>query len=56
MYNITQFPFVFANIILDTNAYNINISLDKRTILFSRQALLLESLKTSLGELFKRKG
>ena len=52
-YNITQSPFIFANLILDTNAYDVNVSPDKRTILLHDQNALLESLKASLLELFE---
>jgi DNA mismatch repair protein PMS2 len=52
-YNITQSPFIFANIILDTNAYDVNVSPDKRTILLHDQAALLDALKNSLTELFE---
>ncbi|KAF3904877.1 hypothetical protein ABW20_dc0106830 [Dactylellina cionopaga] len=51
-YNLTQSPFVFADLQLDTTAYDVNVSPDKRTILLHDQASLLESLKTSLTELF----
>ncbi|KAL9057065.1 MAG: hypothetical protein Q9206_002501 [Seirophora lacunosa] len=51
-YNVSQSPFVFANIILDTNAYDVNVSPDKRTILLHDQARLLESLRGSLIDLF----
>ncbi|KAI4127713.1 MAG: hypothetical protein LQ341_006763, partial [Variospora aurantia] len=53
-YNVSQSPFVFANIILDTNAYDVNVSPDKRTILLHDQARLLESLRGSLTELFEK--
>ncbi|KAF1850527.1 DNA mismatch repair protein MutL [Cucurbitaria berberidis CBS 394.84] len=52
-FNITQSPFVFADIKLDTNAYDVNVSPDKRTIMLHDQAALLESLKQSLLELFE---
>ena len=52
-YNVTQSPFIFADIKLDTNAYDVNVSPDKRTILLHDQTTLLESLKTSLTELFE---
>ncbi|KAF3196258.1 hypothetical protein TWF106_005168 [Orbilia oligospora] len=51
-YNLTQSPFVFADLQLDTTAYDVNVSPDKRTILLHDQASLLESLKTSLTKLF----
>ncbi|KAL8859301.1 MAG: hypothetical protein Q9178_004239 [Gyalolechia marmorata] len=53
-YNISQSPFVFANIILDTNAYDVNVSPDKRSILLHEQPALLESLRDALVELFER--
>lgn len=52
-YNITQSAFIFANIQLDTNAYDVNVSPDKRTILLHDQTALLESLKEALMNLFE---
>ena len=52
-FNVSQSPFIFANIKLDTNAYDINVSPDKRTILLHDQATLLENLKISLTNLFE---
>lgn len=52
-YNVSQSPFVFANIKLDTNAYDVNVSPDKRTIMLHDQASLLESLRNALAELFE---
>jgi DNA mismatch repair protein PMS2 len=52
-YNITQSPFVFADIQLDTNAYDVNVSPDKRTIMLHDQTTLLESLKEALLGLFE---
>lgn len=51
-YNITQSPFIFADIQLDTEAYDVNVSPDKRTIMLHDQTVLLESIKDSLAELF----
>jgi DNA mismatch repair protein PMS2 len=51
-YNMTQSPFIFADIQLDTEAYDVNVSPDKRTIMLHDQTALLESLKQSLAELF----
>lgn len=51
-YNVTQSPFIFADLIMDTNAYDVNVSPDKRTILLHDQTALLESLKASLTGLF----
>lgn len=59
-YNLSQSPFIFANVVLDTSrfychkcmalltnsdAYDVNVSPDKRTILLHDQGALLESLK-----------
>lgn len=52
-FNITQSPFVFADIKLDTNAYDVNVSPDKRTIMLHDQTTLLENLKNALLELFE---
>ncbi|USP75413.1 hypothetical protein yc1106_02687 [Curvularia clavata] len=52
-YNMSQSPFVFADMKLDTNAYDVNVSPDKRTIMLHDQTVLLESLKESLMELFE---
>jgi len=52
-FNISQSPFVFANLIMDTNSYDVNVSPDKRTILLHDQGVLLESLKEALIELFE---
>ncbi|KAF1924910.1 DNA mismatch repair protein MutL [Didymella exigua CBS 183.55] len=51
-YNVTQSPFIFADIQLDTEAYDVNASPDKRTIMLHDQTVLLESIKESLAELF----
>ncbi|KAK0276846.1 ATP-binding mismatch repair protein [Friedmanniomyces endolithicus] len=53
-FNVTQSPFIFANLIMDTNAYDVNVSPDKRTIMLHDQTALLESLKTALTEIFKQ--
>ena len=53
-YNVTQSPFIFANLELDTSAYDVNVSPDKRTILLHDQTALLEALKESLTELFEK--
>ncbi|KAJ4364524.1 ATP-binding mismatch repair protein [Neocucurbitaria cava] len=52
-FNFTQSPFVFADIKLDTNAYDVNVSPDKRMIMLHDQTALLERLKESLLELFE---
>ncbi|KAL9075073.1 MAG: hypothetical protein Q9157_004138 [Trypethelium eluteriae] len=52
-FNVSQSPFIFANLELDTNAYDVNVSPDKRTILLHDQTTLLENMKTSLTRLFE---
>ncbi|KAL8889705.1 MAG: hypothetical protein Q9215_003059 [Flavoplaca cf. flavocitrina] len=52
-YNVSQSPFVFANIVIDTNAYDVNVSPDKKTILLHDRNALLESLRVALVELFE---
>ncbi|KAF2154299.1 DNA mismatch repair protein MutL [Myriangium duriaei CBS 260.36] len=52
-FNMSQSPFVFANLVMDTNAYDVNVSPDKRTILLHDQADLLDSLKESLSGMFE---
>ncbi|KAF8249781.1 DNA mismatch repair protein MutL [Wilcoxina mikolae CBS 423.85] len=52
-FNVTQSPFIFADLLLDTHSYDVNVSPDKRTVLLHDQADLLENLKSSLTELFE---
>ncbi|KAJ5647045.1 hypothetical protein N7490_003417 [Penicillium lividum] len=52
-FNVSQSPFVFADFQMDTNAYDVNVSPDKRTILLHDAAALIESLKSSLAQLFE---
>ncbi|KAJ4542976.1 ATP-binding mismatch repair protein [Exophiala dermatitidis] len=51
-FNVTQSPFIFADLQMDTNAYDVNVSPDKRTILLHDSAALIENLKTALNEMF----
>ncbi|KAG8627554.1 hypothetical protein KVT40_005037 [Elsinoe batatas] len=53
-FNVSQSPFIFANLIMDTNSYDVNVSPDKRSILLHDQTALLESLKESLTTLFEQ--
>ncbi|KAF2213307.1 hypothetical protein CERZMDRAFT_39706 [Cercospora zeae-maydis SCOH1-5] len=53
-FNLSQSPFVFANLIMDTNAYDVNVSPDKRSIMLHDQAALLETLKAELTEMFEQ--
>jgi DNA mismatch repair protein PMS2 len=52
-YNLSQAPFVLADFQMDTNAYDVNVSPDKRTILLHDSAALIESLKNALDKLFQ---
>lgn len=53
-FNVSQTPFVFANLIMDTSSYDVNVSPDKREILLHDQTALLDSLKTALTQLFEQ--
>ena len=52
-FNVSQSPFIFADFHMDTNAYDVNVSPDKRTILLHDAGAMIESLKMSLTELFE---
>ncbi|KAJ5662208.1 uncharacterized protein N7477_009824 [Penicillium maclennaniae] len=52
-FNVSQSPFIFADFQMDTNAYDVNVSPDKRTILLHDAGALIDSLKTSLAKLFE---
>ena len=51
-FNVSQSPFIFADLKMDTNAYDVNVSPDKRSIMLHDSAALVETLKSSLTELF----
>ncbi|KIW73773.1 hypothetical protein PV04_01866 [Phialophora macrospora] len=51
-FNVSQSPFIFADLQMDTNAYDVNVSPDKRTILLHDSASLIENLKTALNDMF----
>ena len=53
-YNVAQSPFIFADFRMDTNAYDVNVSPDKRTVLLHDAGALIDSLKESLTQLFER--
>ncbi|CAK1361512.1 DNA mismatch repair protein PMS1 [Cercospora beticola] len=53
-FNLSQSPFVFANLIMDTNSYDVNVSPDKRSIMLHDQAALLETLRSTLTEMFEQ--
>ena len=53
-FNVSQSPFIFADLRMDTNAYDVNVSPDKRTILLHNAASLIERLKVCLTEMFDK--
>ncbi|KIV81141.1 hypothetical protein PV11_08583 [Exophiala sideris] len=53
-FNVSQSPFIFADFQMDTGAYDVNVSPDKRTILLHDSAALIENLKTALNDMFER--
>ncbi len=53
-FNVLQSPFILADFEMDTNAYDVNVSPDKRTIMLHDSLALLEALKSSLIELFNQ--
>ena len=53
-FNVSQSPFIVADFIMDTNAYDVNVSPDKRSIMLHNAATLIERLKTSLTEMFDK--
>lgn len=52
-FNVSQSPFIFADFHMDTNSYDVNVSPDKRAILLHDAGAMIESLKTSLTQLFE---
>lgn len=53
-FNVSQSPFIFADLKMDTSAYDVNVSPDKRTILLHDSAALIENLKAALNEMFDK--
>lgn len=53
-FNVSQSPFIFADFQMDTNAYDVNVSPDKRTILLHNATDLIEKLKEKLNALFEQ--
>lgn len=51
-YNVSQSPFIFADFLMDTNNYDVNVSPDKRTILLHNAAVLVDKLKEELTKRF----
>ncbi|XP_058810280.1 mismatch repair endonuclease PMS2 isoform X2 [Phymastichus coffea] len=49
-YNNKQYPFVFLNIQLDQSCADVNVTPDKRTILFTEEQLLLATIKFSFDK------
>lgn len=51
-YNSNQSPFICADIQLDTDMYDVNISPDKRSIMLHDQSRMLDNLRAALISLF----
>lgn len=51
-YNYVQAPMVVANLLMSREAYDVNVSPDKRTILLHQEGLLIEELRSKLTEAF----
>ncbi|KAK9762097.1 ATP-binding mismatch repair protein [Basidiobolus ranarum] len=51
--NSGQYPFVVANILIDTGCYDVNVTPDKRTIYLHNEKDLIENLKEQLDTLFQ---
>lgn len=52
-FNVSQSAFIFADFQMDTNAYDVNVSPDKRQILLHDAGAMIDSLKVSLNQLFE---
>jgi DNA mismatch repair protein PMS2 len=52
-FNTNQSPFLVANLILPTAAYDVNVSPDKRTIFLHNERRIVEELRDKLTELFE---
>ena len=53
-FNVSQSPFIFTDLQMDTDSYDVNVSPDKRSILLHNAADMIEKLKESLIELFDK--
>ena len=51
-FNVSQSPFIFADFRMDTNAYDVNVSPDKRSIMLHNAAALIERLRECLSAMF----
>ncbi|PHH84295.1 hypothetical protein CDD83_2183 [Cordyceps sp. RAO-2017] len=51
-YNCSQSPFIFADLQLNTDRYDVNVSPDKRCLLLHDQSRLLDSLRSALKAVF----
>ncbi|EKX51491.1 Pms1 mismatch repair mutL [Guillardia theta CCMP2712] len=53
MYNMHQYPIYFLNIQLSTDTYDVNVTPDKRQIMFHDESRLIEFVKENLRNLFE---
>lgn len=51
-YNATQYPCVMANLLIDTQTYDVNVSPDKRTLYLHEEAELLERIRGALDAVY----
>ncbi|TPX31918.1 hypothetical protein SmJEL517_g04874 [Synchytrium microbalum] len=52
-YNSNQLPIVFVNVTLSPDTYDVNLTPDKRTILFHHEDAILELFKTKLSSIME---
>lgn len=52
-FNGNQYPFVYMNIMMESNQIDVNVTPDKRQIFMEQEKLLLATIKASLLEAFK---
>ncbi|KAI8609953.1 hypothetical protein BC830DRAFT_1148067 [Chytriomyces sp. MP71] len=51
-YNSYQYPILVWNLIMDPDAYDVNVTPDKRTLLLHNEKIILENIKVQLESLF----
>ncbi|XP_014237579.1 mismatch repair endonuclease PMS2-like [Trichogramma pretiosum] len=51
-YNQKQYPFVFLNVMLESSCVDINVTPDKRTVLFSQENIILATIKSSFTKIW----
>lgn len=51
-YNVNQSPFVFLNVVIDSQQVDVNLTPDKRQVLVNNEKILIEVLKATLVNTF----